>query len=195
MRMLSVTTYDGQYVFSVTSNSTVSALVFNSTSTELAFSVTGEDGTKGFVDVAISEMLINDTSNLRVSLNGVNQTYTLTNENEAYLIHFEYDHSTHDITVLLGEPQESPPNPTPTPTPTSSPTPTPTSSPPPTPTATPTPTPTTEPEPTPTPTINPTPSPTPEPQPTEFPTTLLLGSVAIIGILVIVAFLIVKRKQ
>ena len=37
MRMLSVTTYDGQYVFSVTSNSTVSALVFNSTSTELDF--------------------------------------------------------------------------------------------------------------------------------------------------------------
>ena len=55
-------------VFSVASNSTVTALTFNSTSQELSFKVSGETGTTGYVNVYISKSLMNDTSRLRVYL-------------------------------------------------------------------------------------------------------------------------------
>ncbi len=53
-------------VFSVASNSTVTALIFNSTSQELSFKVSGETGTTGYVNVYISKSLMSDASNLKV---------------------------------------------------------------------------------------------------------------------------------
>ncbi len=59
-----------QSVFSVTSNSTVTALFFDSANNELSFNVSGLAGTRGYVDVCIPKSLLNDTSALKVYLDG-----------------------------------------------------------------------------------------------------------------------------
>jgi outer membrane protein assembly factor BamB len=74
-RMLSVNTFDEQNVFSVVSNSTVSALAFNSTSKELSFTLSGPDGTVGFVDVTLAKSLVANSADLRVYLDGVSLNY------------------------------------------------------------------------------------------------------------------------
>lgn len=100
-RMLSVNTFDGQTVFSVTSNSTVSALAFNSSSRELSFTVTGEMGTSGFVDVTIAKSLVTNIADLRVYLDVGSINYVATSTADSWLLHFTYTHSTHGVVVDL----------------------------------------------------------------------------------------------
>jgi hypothetical protein len=57
-----------QNVFSVTSNSTLSAFSFDSTAKELSFDVSGSNATTGYVNVYIPKSLINDVSNLKIYL-------------------------------------------------------------------------------------------------------------------------------
>ncbi len=136
-RTLSVTSFNDQYVFSVASNSTVSALSFNSTSNELSFTVAGPSGTTGFVDLGIAKSLVSNIANLKVFLDGANLNYTVTSTADSWFLQFTYSHSTHDLLINLGANLSSPspstnltPNtsPTPTPSPTSSPIPSPTES-------------------------------------------------------------------
>jgi outer membrane protein assembly factor BamB len=101
-RMLSVNTFDGQTVFSVTSNSTVSALAFNSTSKELSFTVTGTAGTTGFVDVTIAKSLVANIADLKVYVDGASINYVATSTTDSWLLHFTYTHSTHVVVVNLG---------------------------------------------------------------------------------------------
>ncbi len=101
-RMLSVNSFDNQNVFSVASNSTLSALAFNSTSKELSFTVSGDDGTTGFVDLSIAKSLISNIADVTVNLDGKNLTYTATSAANAWLLHFTYTHSTHNVNVELG---------------------------------------------------------------------------------------------
>ena len=103
-RMLSVNTFDDQNVFSVVSNSTVSALAFNSTSSELSFSVSGPDGTAGFVDLTIAKNLVENIAELRVYLDGVNLNYSTTSTVDSWLLHFTYAHSVHNVIINLGVP-------------------------------------------------------------------------------------------
>jgi hypothetical protein len=100
-KMLSVNTFDEQNVFSVVSNSTVSALVFNSTTNELSFTVSGPDGTIGFVDLTIAKNLIENIADLGVYLDGTSLSYTATSTADSWLLHFTYTHSTHAIVVNL----------------------------------------------------------------------------------------------
>ena len=102
-RMLSVNTFDEQNVFSVVSNSTVSALAFNSTSKELSFSVSGPNGTVGFVDITIAKTLITNIADLSVYLDGTSLNYETTSTADSWQLHFTYTHSTHDVVVNLGK--------------------------------------------------------------------------------------------
>jgi hypothetical protein len=88
-------------VFSVTSNSTVSALSFNSTNQELTFKVSGDAGTTGYVDVNIAKSLIDDPSTLKVYLDGKQQSCISETQGDLVLVSFEYQHSTHEVTVEL----------------------------------------------------------------------------------------------
>jgi hypothetical protein len=63
-----VTPYKEESTFSVTSNSTITQLAFNSTSNHLTFTVNGESGTTGYVNAYIPKTLINDVSALKVYL-------------------------------------------------------------------------------------------------------------------------------
>lgn len=101
VRMLSVNSFDNQNVFSVASNSTVSALAFNSSSKELSFTVSGETDTTGFVDVSIAKSLITNIVDVKVYLDNVNLNYTATSTSNSWLLHFTYNHSLHNVRIDL----------------------------------------------------------------------------------------------
>jgi hypothetical protein len=87
--------------FSVVSNSTVSGLVFNSTSEVLSFTVSGPSGTQGYANVTIAKTLIANTTGLEVYLDGNTINYTLTSTSYYWLLHFTYHHSTHKIVIYM----------------------------------------------------------------------------------------------
>ena len=102
VRMLSVNTFDEENVFSVFSNSTVSALAFNSTSKELSFTVEGPDGTMGFVDVGIAKSVVNAAASILLYLDGAALNYDVTSTADSWRLHFTYEHSSHSVVVNLG---------------------------------------------------------------------------------------------
>jgi hypothetical protein len=103
-----VTPYAEQSVFSVSSNSTLSAFTFNSTKNELSFSVTGALDTTGYVNVYIPKSLILDISFLKVYLDGTQLSFTNESQEDSWIIHFIYYHSTHTINIDLGSEQTNP---------------------------------------------------------------------------------------
>jgi hypothetical protein len=100
---LAVTPFQQQTVFSVSSNSTLSALAFDSATRELRFTVTGENGTTGFVEVTISKSLVSNIADLKVFLDGDSLDYTAESTDDSWVLYFVYDHSTHDVAVNLGD--------------------------------------------------------------------------------------------
>ncbi len=103
--VMPLTVQNAQDVFSVSSNSTVSNLSFNSTSHELSFSVTGSQGTTGYIDAHIAKSLIDDISMLKVYLDGKQLNYNVTSQQDSYIVHLTYHHSTHLIILNLGQTQ------------------------------------------------------------------------------------------
>jgi len=55
-----------EQVFSVSSNSTVSNLAFNSTAREITFTVSGPDNTTGYLNIFLSKDLTPDIDGLRI---------------------------------------------------------------------------------------------------------------------------------
>ena len=88
-------------VFSVASNSTVTALAFNSASQELRFEVSGESGTTGYVNVYISNSLMSDVSRLRVYLDNEELQPSTQAQGDSWLVSFTYHHSTHSVALEL----------------------------------------------------------------------------------------------
>jgi len=99
---LAVTPFAERYVFTVSSNSTVSALAFNSTSRELSFIVSGPSGTTGYVKVTIAKELVANATDIKVYLDGSPINYTVTSLDDSWLLHFTYTHSDHAVTIGLG---------------------------------------------------------------------------------------------
>ncbi len=99
--------YKDSSVFFVQSNSTVTALSFNSTSLELAFSVTGPSGTRGYTQVTIDNSLISNPENLQVKLDGKELDYTIMQLDNSWVITLNYSHSTHEINMQLQASQQT----------------------------------------------------------------------------------------
>ena len=91
-------------VFSVSSNSTVTSLAFNSENHELNFKVSGESGTTGYADVYVAKTIVGDIANVKVYLDDNQIEYTTSSEGDSWLLHFSYQHSTHEVLVSLGVP-------------------------------------------------------------------------------------------
>lgn len=98
---LAVAPYEGQNVFSVESNSTISALTLNATSLELSFSVSGETGTRGYVKVTIAKSLISNIADIKVYLDGNQIEYSATSQDDVWILTFTYTHSTRYVTIDL----------------------------------------------------------------------------------------------
>jgi hypothetical protein len=88
----------------VISDSTVSELAFNSTNKILGFTLEGPSGTTGFANVTIAKDLIAETAGLKIYLDGNQTNYTATSSDTAWLLHFTYQHSTHNVTINLSQP-------------------------------------------------------------------------------------------
>lgn len=100
---LAVMPYEEQNVFSVVSNSTVSNFAFNTTSRVLSFTVTGPENTTGYVNMYLAKAVVEDTADVKVYLDGDQLDYTATSTDDSWLLHFTYQHSTHKVTVSLGQ--------------------------------------------------------------------------------------------
>jgi hypothetical protein len=88
-------------IFSVESNSTVTELAFNSTSSELTFVVHGPSRTAGYVKATIAKSLIPNTKNIKVYLDEKQLNYEVTSNTDSWLLSFTYTHSTHQVSINL----------------------------------------------------------------------------------------------
>jgi len=98
---LSFLPYENQNFFYFESNSTVMALAFNNTSSELSFTVEGETGTTGYVKVTIAKTLVSNGANMKVYLDGKQLNYEVTSNADAWLLTFTYAHSSHQVKISL----------------------------------------------------------------------------------------------
>lgn len=98
---LSFLPYENQQIFVLESNSTLSALAFNSTSLELSFTVSESSGTSGYVKVTIAKSLVSNAENIKVYLDGNQLSYEVTSNPDSWLLTFTYTHSTHHVTISL----------------------------------------------------------------------------------------------
>jgi len=87
--------------FSVTSNSTLSALAFNSTSNQISFTVSGPSATTGYVNIGIPKSLIADISKLQLFLDGTQISYSVQQQPDLWMVSFAYQHSSHQIIIDL----------------------------------------------------------------------------------------------
>jgi len=91
----------GQSFFFVESNSTITELFFNSTSSELSFTVSGESDTAGYVKVTIAKSLLSSVQNVKVYLDGKQLNVAITEDEDSWLLSFTYMHSTHKVMISL----------------------------------------------------------------------------------------------
>ena len=98
---LSFLPYNGQTLFFVESNSTVTTLAFKSTSSELSFAVSGPENTTGYIKATIAKSLISNASETKVYVDGNLLGYTLTETSNAWVLTFSYHHSTHQVKIAM----------------------------------------------------------------------------------------------
>jgi hypothetical protein len=103
-----ITPYERQSIFSVSSNSTISGLAFDSVNRQLNFTVAGDSGTTGYVDVYISKSLVSNPGNLIVYLDAASIDHAIKSQDDSWLVSFNYHHSTHSVSVNLGSKSTTP---------------------------------------------------------------------------------------
>jgi len=103
--------YESQQTFMVESNSTVTSMNFNSTTNELAFTVSGPLGSQGYVRATVAKSLLPKAENVKVLLDGRRMNYTLMEIEDSWVLLFTYSHSTHKVSIYYVVPQESQTNP------------------------------------------------------------------------------------
>lgn len=88
-------------VFFVESNSTVTSLAFNSTTSELSFTVSGPSGTSGYVKATVAKSLLPNGAETTIYLDGNQLSYELHETADSWVFTFNYHHSTHTVTLDL----------------------------------------------------------------------------------------------
>jgi len=87
--------------FSVSSNSTISDLTFNSTAREITLSVSGPDGTTGYLSIFLSKNLVSDANDLTIYFDGSPQSFDAIPIDNIWFIHLAYSHSSHVLRLSL----------------------------------------------------------------------------------------------
>ena len=67
-------------IFSIESNSTISGLIFNQSTSKISFAATGSSGTAGYAEAKILENLMPNAENIKVHFHGNEINYTLTSD-------------------------------------------------------------------------------------------------------------------
>jgi hypothetical protein len=89
--------------FQVESNSSITELFFNSTSSELSFTVTGPTGTPGYVQYKIAKSLLASVQNVKVYLDGGQLNIDINSDEDSWLLYFTYNHSSHKVVIDLSQ--------------------------------------------------------------------------------------------
>jgi len=84
-------------VMQVSSNSSVSSFVFDSSRSLLNFTVSGPAGTQGFFDAAVAKSLL--LGQPVVLIDGVEHTASVTEDADYWYIHVTYPHSAHHVAI------------------------------------------------------------------------------------------------
>lgn len=103
-----------QDVFSVTSNSTLTSLAFDSATGKLSFGVSGSEGTTGFTQVCIPQSLVANISSLNVIVDNAAINYDAYLRGTVWIVTFTYHHSSHNVVIALGQVPTTTPTPSPT---------------------------------------------------------------------------------
>jgi len=104
---IGVATTTNDQAFTVVSSSVLKQLSFNENSKVLTFTVSGEDGTTGYVDVTIAKSIVSNATDIEVRMDGNVVNYNITSQGDAWLLHFSYTHSSHSVDINLPEEQDS----------------------------------------------------------------------------------------
>ncbi len=92
---------ENRYLFLVETNSSISELLFNSTTNELSFNVSGPDGSYGYSKVTSAKDSFQGTLDMHVYIDGEPTDHMLTSSDDYWEITFHYLHSTHSIMITL----------------------------------------------------------------------------------------------
>jgi hypothetical protein len=98
---------DGKNVFLVKSTSTVTDLVFNSTTNSLSFAVNTPSGT-GQAEIVVAKPLVSSGNNVQVYVDGNTVSPTITSNDNSWLLSFTYPYSSHDVKLVFGPSQSTP---------------------------------------------------------------------------------------
>lgn len=98
-----ITPFEEQSVFSVTSNSTLSGLSFDSETKDLSFSTTGPSGTTGYVTVIIPKSLVADIATIKVFVDENQMNFNSLSQKDEWVISFTYQQSSHQVRLGLDE--------------------------------------------------------------------------------------------
>jgi hypothetical protein len=93
----------GHYLFSVTSNSTITQFAFNSTSNQLSFTASGPSNTKGYITLYIPKSLLSNITDLKAYVDGNQVQFSSQSQDDSWLISLTYSHSQHAITLQIGD--------------------------------------------------------------------------------------------
>ena len=84
--------------------------MFDSTTSQLKFTVSGDSGTTGYVQVCVPKNLLPVPGDLRVSLDGQDVTYQVFSQGDAWIVTTGYHHSTHSVVMALSSSTALPTN-------------------------------------------------------------------------------------
>jgi hypothetical protein len=90
---------EGNEFFFVESNSTITSLCFNGTTSEISFTVNGTTGTTGYVKITISKNFMPNSENIKVYLDGEPINCSITPSNDSSIVVFTYHHSSHQVEI------------------------------------------------------------------------------------------------
>jgi hypothetical protein len=88
---------DTNYTIVIKSNSSDHGLRFNEFRNEISFEIYGRTGTTGFCNVLVPKAVI--SSSYAVSIDGIPIPFILSESETDILLHFEYEHSYHEIKI------------------------------------------------------------------------------------------------
>jgi len=110
-RVFNITTDGKTYIVTTSSNSTIASFIFNQSLQQISFNVTGPSGTLGFCNVTIPKNLLNSEPPKvwTVTINGINTTFSSTENSTHTSLQFTYGYSTHGVQIRLTELQNIPP--------------------------------------------------------------------------------------
>ena len=102
-RNVSVTRNKAENLFYAESNSTLSSLSFNATTSQISFTVSGHSGTTGYVRFLVSKSFMTNITALNVLIDERPINCTVSSLNDCWQIYFAYSHSTHTVTIEIPE--------------------------------------------------------------------------------------------